>query len=383
MSLSAYLGQFQEMVEQAEGFPSWVVCELANVSWNRGHCYLEMVESSAQGATLAKARGTIWYRKATILNNIFREGTGDVLQAGIKVIGDMEANKQATLKRLAQEGLIDKNKELSVPELPYRIAVISADGAAGYGDFIKHLNESGIQFEVELFEAAMQGADAPQSIASAFERVNARSGEFDVAVLIRGGGSNLDLVCFNDYLVASSVALCYLPVISGVGHERDNHICDEVACIRVKTPTGAADFLIGKFAEAYQNLSDLITRLSDAVGDVFIEADDFLHRALLRISSALSSFTETRNQHLAGLKFRLENAVSNQIIMRQHFLEKLQAKMEEAHPRRILDKGYGIILIEGNKVFDISSIREGSKLTIVMQDGRVSLTAADVKVSKE
>ena len=409
MSLSAYLGQFQEMVEQAEGFPSWVVCELANVSWNRGHCYLEMVESSAQGATLAKARGTIWYRKATILNNIFREGTGDVLQAGIKVmlyvqlqfsslyglslnvldinpsytLGDMEANKQATLKRLAQEGLIDKNKELSVPELPYRIAVISADGAAGYGDFIKHLNESGIQFEVELFEAAMQGADAPQSIASAFERVNARSGEFDVAVLIRGGGSNLDLVCFNDYLVASSVALCYLPVISGVGHERDNHICDEVACIRVKTPTGAADFLIGKFAEAYQNLSDLITRLSDAVGDVFIEADDFLHRALLRISSALSSFTETRNQHLAGLKFRLENVVSNQIIMRQHFLEKLQAKMEEAHPRRILDKGYGIILIEGNKVFDISSIREGSKLTIVMQDGRVSLTAADVKVSKE
>ena len=138
-----------------------------------------------------------------------------------------------------------------------------------------------------------------------------------------------------------------------------------------------------KLAKAYQNLSDLITRLSDAVGDVFIEADDFLHRALLRISSALSSFTETRNQHLAGLKFRLENVVSNQIIMRQHFLEKLQAKMEEAHPRRILDKGYGIILIEGNKVSDISSIREGSKLTIVMQDGRVSLTAADVKVSKE
>ena len=431
VSLSEYLDQVKGLIEDAEGLPGWIVCELAKVSWSRGHCYLEMVESGAGGQTLAKARGTIWSYKASVLNNIFRLGTGDDLREGIKVmlyvqvqfstvyglslnvldlnpsytLGDMEAQKRATLARLEREGLIDRNKELEVPLLPYRIAVVSASGAAGYGDFMKHLSDSGISFEVELFEAAVQGVEAPSSIAGAFDVINGRAADFDVAVLIRGGGSNLDLACFDDYVAAKAVALCNLPVICGIGHERDNHICDDVASVRVKTPTGAADYLVGRYADAAERISEAEQRVTEAYAELLDENSESLNNLSLRLFGALSCFTESRSGSLKDYILRLSRSVSLRTAEENHrlqllsaglrekvglltvrgenFLDKLQAMFEAADPTRILDKGYGIILKDGQKVSAIKQITEGDRITVWMKDGRVSLTATAVQTEEK
>ncbi len=453
LTLSAYLAKVQGLIEEEEGLPGWIVCELAKVSWSRGHCYLELVESGQGGNTLAKARGTIWSYKASVLNNIFRLGTGDDLREGIKVmlyvqvqfspvyglslnvldlnpsytLGDMEAQRRAAWQRLQKEGLTERNKELEVPALPYRIAVVSASGAAGYGDFMKHLSDSGIRFEVKLFEAAMQGAEAPASIESAFARINEWPFDFDVAVLIRGGGSNLDLACFDDYLVARAVALCDLPVISGVGHERDNHLCDDVASVRVKTPTGAADYLIQKFADAFETIESLEQRTMDAYSEILEESSAVLERFSMRISNALGRFAEYRAEALKDLSHRIDSAVNVRVIGEEHALAILQRRVGEAvtlktlqqenhldalaikmenkvskrvvqeenrlvwfkvliegaDPTRILDKGYGIILKDGKKVTDILQIEEGNRITIMMKDGKVTFTAGDVLCEKK
>ena len=409
LTLSAYLDQVQGLIEDADGLPGWIVCELAKVSWSKGHCYMELVESDPGGIPLAKARGTIWSYKAKVLNNIFRLGTGEDLREGIKVmlqvqvqfspvyglslnvldlnpsftLGDMEAQRRATLKRLESEGLMERNKELEVPALPYRIAVVSAQGAAGYGDFMKHLSDSGIRFEVELFEAAMQGTEAPASIEKAFERINEVSSKFDAAVLIRGGGSNLDLVCFDDYLVAKAVAMCSLPVISGIGHERDNHICDDVASVRVKTPTGAADFLIQKFADASETINSLEQRLLDAYSEILEDNSSALERFSLRISSALSRFVESRFSALKDLEHRIDSAVSGRILSEEHRLDRMQILFQGADPTSILGKGYGIILKDGQKVTDILQIEEGGRITVMMKDGKVSFTAREVVHEKK
>ena len=453
MTLSGYLSQVKDLIEEAGGFPQWIVCELAKVTWSKGHCYLELVENGIGGSVVAKARGTIWSYKAKLLNDIFRVQTGDDLREGIKVmlkvqvnfspvfgfslnvlelnpsytLGDMEAQRRATVQRLQREGLMEKNKELEVPALPYRIAVVSAEGAAGYGDFMKHLKDSRIKFEVELFEAAMQGTDAPSSISDAFDRINGRFLEFDVAVLIRGGGSNLDLACFDDYIAARAIAMCYLPVISGIGHERDNHICDDVASVRVKTPTGAADFLIQKFADASEAIESLEQRAVDAYSEILEESSAVLERFSMRISNALGRFAESRTEALKDLSHRIDSAVNVRVIGEEHALTILQRRVGEAvtlktlqqenhldalaikmennvskrvvkeenrldwfkvliegaDPTRILDKGYGIILKDGKKVTDILQVEEGNRITIMMKDGKVTFTAGDVLREKK
>ncbi|MBP5391795.1 MAG: exodeoxyribonuclease VII large subunit [Bacteroidales bacterium] len=399
----------KDLIEDAGGLPEWVVCELANVNWNRGHCYLELVETDPDGSVTAKARGTIWSYRAAALSRAFELSCGAPLRKGIKVmlyvqsqlselygfslnvldidpsytLGDLEAKKQATLKRLAEEDLLERNKELEVPTLPYRIAIVSAEGAAGYGDFMKHLEDSGVDFEVQLFEAAMQGETAPESISAAFGMIEERAADFDVVAFIRGGGSNLDLACFDDYLIARSIALCPLPVISGIGHERDNHICDDVASVRVKTPTGAADFIIGRFSDAYEALQDVSGRLFAGLEDTLAGYDDALERLSARFSSTLRNYTEVRGEKLSNLRYRLEKAAQGNIEERLYWLDRVLTLLQGADPSRILERGYGIVTIDGQKVTDIASVADGVRLTIMMKDGKVSLTARDVKIEKK
>ena len=409
ITLSAYLAQVKDLIEDAGGLPEWVVCELANVNWNRGHCYLELVETDPDGSVTAKARGTIWSYRAAALSRAFELSCGAPLRKGIKVmlyvqsqlselygfslnvldidpsytLGELEAKKQATLKRLAEEDLLERNKELEVPTLPYRIAIVSAEGAAGYGDFMKHLEDSGVDFEVQLFEAAMQGETAPESISAAFGMIEERSADFDVVAFIRGGGSNLDLACFDDYLIARSIALCPLPVISGIGHERDNHICDDVASVRVKTPTGAADFIIGRFSDAYEALQDVSGRLFAGLEDTLAGYDDALERLSARFSSTLRNYTEVRGEKLSNLRYRLEKAAQGNIEERLYWLDRVLTLLQGADPSRILERGYGIVTIDGQKVTDIASVADGVRLTIMMKDGKVSLTARDVIIEKK
>lgn len=451
LTLYEYLSEVRSVIENELSDAVWVTAEIASVnnSWPRGHCYLELVETDSSGRKIADARATIWRGVNNALTPIFRESTGDDLKAGIKVLvkirpqysevyglslnildiepsftlGDMEAQRRRTLARLEYEGLIDLNKELAIPVLPCRLAIVSAENAAGYGDFIKHLSDSGINFRTELFSAPMQGVTAPEGIAEAFAKVAERQNEFDVAVFIRGGGGALDLACFDDYLVAKAIAESPLPVISGIGHERDTHICDMVAAVRVKTPTGAADYLIGIFDDGREEIAELQQRLSSAAHRILEDGGLKLNSLISRISSGVAerisdglltlktlktrmnvAVDATLNTEkiklerysgvlrgcvygavsdnvasLERLKVRIYNASLAKIQLESSALDLIQQKIVANDPKRILGKGYGLVFADGEPVAHINQIKEGALLRILMKDGDAEFIATDVK----
>ena len=269
----------------------WIQAELSDVRSNTtGHCYLEFVQKDPRSNNLvAKARGMIWSNIYRLLKPYFEETTGQLFASGIKVLvkvtvqfhelygysltvldidpaytlGDMARRRREILMQLEEEGVLTLNKELEMPVLPQRIAVISSATAAGYGDFCHQLqhNSGGFFFYTELFPALMQGNQVEESVLAALDRINDRVNEFDVVVIIRGGGATSDLSGFDTYLLAAACAQFPLPVITGIGHERDDTVLDSVAHTRVKTPTAAAELLIHRITESADHLEELSARL--------------------------------------------------------------------------------------------------------------------------
>ena len=269
----------------------WIQAELSDVRSNTtGHCYLEFVQKDSRSNNLvAKARGMIWSNIYRLLKPYFEETTGQLFTSGIKVLvkvtvqfhelygysltvldidpaytlGDMARRRREILLQLEEEGVLTLNKELEMPLLPQRIAVISSATAAGYGDFCHQLqhNPGGFFFYTELFPALMQGNQVEESVLAALDRINDRIHEFDVVVIIRGGGATSDLSGFDTYLLAAACAQFPLPIITGIGHERDDTVLDSVAHTRVKTPTAAAELLIHRITESADRLEELSARL--------------------------------------------------------------------------------------------------------------------------
>ena len=275
----------------------WVQAELSEVreAYN-GHCYIELVQKSEQGNTfIAKARGTIWANIYKMLKPYFENATGQRFTAGIKVLlqvsvdfheqygfsltvhdidptytlGDMARRRREILMQLEAEGVLTLNKELSMPQVPQRIAVISAAGAAGYGDFCDQLmnNPYGFVLYPRLFPAVMQGDKVEESIIAALDSIVAESDQWDVVVIIRGGGATSDLSGFDTYLLAANCAQFPLPIITGIGHERDDTVLDVVAHTRVKTPTAAAEYLIAQLVDAAEMLNELVDTLMVSVNE--------------------------------------------------------------------------------------------------------------------
>lgn len=432
-SLSAYLSALKQVVAVFGERPQWIVAEVASVrnSWPTGHCYLDLIETdSATGELLAQAKGTIWRSRNSVLTPLFRQRTGGDLRVGCKImirlqanfseryglslniididpsytLGDLEAKKRETLARLEKEELLERNKELALPALPFRLAVVSSLEAAGYGDFMQHLKESGLLFKVELFKAPMQGAEAPAGIYEAFQKISQRAKEFDVVVFIRGGGSAVDLACFDDYLVAKAIALVPVPVISGIGHERDDHICDMVASIRVKTPTGAADYIINFVKEEQEQVEAFRQRIQVAVSNRLKEEAYMILSLASKINLAVKSrieeaiyMLEASKTHLftlfenklgeGGLRLEgasewLYRAFEQKCLKAENDLEMLQLRLQGANPANILDKGYAAVFVSGEKVTDIQQIREGGHLKLVMKDGSVDFVAHNVIINK-
>ena len=269
----------------------WIQAELSDVRSNTtGHCYLEFVQKDPRSNNLvAKARGMIWNNIYRLLKPYFEETTGQMFASGIKVLvkvtvqfhelygysltvldidpaytlGDMARRRREILLQLEEEGVLTLNKELEMPVLPQRIAVISSATAAGYGDFCHQLqhNPGGFFFYTELFPALMQGNQVEESVLAALDRINARVNEFDIVVIIRGGGATSDLSGFDTYLLAAACAQFPLPIITGIGHERDDTVLDSVAHTRVKTPTAAAELLIHRITEVADHLEELSARV--------------------------------------------------------------------------------------------------------------------------
>ena len=356
----------------------WVEAELSECRERGGHYYMELIEKEEQTNTpVARASAKCWRQTWQILQPHFERVTGQPLHAGLKVllrvyaqyheaygfswivtdidptytIGDMARKRQETIRQLKEEGVFDLQRELRIPLFAKRIAVISAAGAAGYGDFCRQLedNEYGFKFEVTLFPAIMQGEQVELSVISALNNIYEQSpNTYDVVVIIRGGGATADLSGFDTLALAENVAQFPLPIITGIGHDRDESILDMVSNTRVKTPTAAAALLI-------DNLRQVLERLNIAQQ---------------RISMAGHIITDARHR-IEMLQQRLSVSIERIITNQKHHLSQLELLLQSYDPQRLLSRGYSITLHNGHAVRDPQQLKAGDELETRVEKGTI------------
>ena len=371
-------------------FPNriWVKAEVSAVkARNGGHCYLELSQSDSNGL-VAKASAIIWSSKYRIVAPYFQSVTGSPIQEGMVVLVEVQVNyselyglsliindidpefslgvkeleRQKTIERLQKEGLMDLQKGLQLPLLPYKIAVISAEDAAGYRDFVRHIAENpyGFTYDLTLFPALMQGAECPRSIISALDSVLEDCDQWDAVLVLRGGGSKLDLACFDDYDLAAVIAQYPLPVLTAIGHDQDFHVCDMVAHEYVKTPTALADFLLDIYEQEDERLSSLQTRMRLAFSNKIYQAESLLNM----------------------LQERMKGAFAMKIANMEAALRVIEARMAAADPRKILERGYALAVDkDGVVVKGVSGKAAGDKVSVMFADGTLECTVDQVKVS--
>lgn len=398
----------------------WVQAELSDVRTNySGHCYLEFVQKDPKSnALLAKARGIVWSNVFRELKPYFERETGQAFVAGLKVLvrvtvdfhelygysltvsdidptytlGDMAKRRREILQRLEEEGVLTLNKELKLPELTQRIAVISSPTAAGYGDFCDQLerNAFGFVFYTKLFPAVMQGEQVEDSIIRALNRINAGHGRWDVVVIIRGGGATSDLSGFDTYELATNCAQFPIPIITGIGHERDDTVIDKVAHTRVKTPTAAAEFLINHLRETADRLeayaSFFYQEIPSWLGEQKERLDRFVARIPARVQMRIQNegFRQERlvkRVHLAWqarmmreayrlqLDGRLNVALQSRLQREGGRLQLLEQQVRAASPELLLQKGYSITLKNGKAVTDASALHPGDEVVTRVAKG--------------
>lgn len=379
----------------------WVQAELSEVRVNAtGHCYVEFVQKEPRGNGLvAKARGVVWANVFRLLKPYFEKATGQAFAAGIKVLvevtvsfhelygyslavqdidptytlGDMARRRREILQQLEEEGVLTLNKELPMPRLPQRVAVISSATAAGYGDFCHQLeqNARGYHFRVELFPAIMQGERIEESVLAALDQINSHLEAFDVVVIIRGGGATSDLSGFDTYLLAAACAQFPLPIITGIGHERDDTVLDAVAHTSVKTPTAVAEFLIGCMDKAALELQQLTDRFRAGVLTLLEQEHRRIDTCRQRIPSAAYRRIAHEKLELLTLKKDVARAANAGLMHSRHRLELLQQRVADASPARQLARGYSLTLKEGKVVKRAADLHAGDSLQTLLHDGTV------------
>jgi exodeoxyribonuclease VII large subunit len=379
----------------------WIQAELSDVRSNTtGHCYLEFVQKDQRGNNLiAKARGTIWANVFRMLKPYFEESTGQAFVSGIKVmvqvtvefhelygysltvididptytLGDMARKRREILKQLEEEGVLTLNKELEMPMLVQRIAVISSASAAGYGDFCRQLEENpyGFIFYPHLFPALMQGNQVEESVIDALNQVNNRRDDFDAVVIIRGGGATSDLSGFDTYLLAANCAQFPLPIITGIGHERDDTVIDSVAHTRVKTPTAAAQFFITHMHEAAESLEELAQTLISSVSTRMDKEHSRLADLTNRLPMVIKNRTIREGYLLEQLMQRIHVAIARNLTNRKHRLMLLEQRINDASPERLLKRGYSLTFKDGKAITDSAQLKPGDIITTRLAKGEV------------
>lgn len=382
----------------------WVTAETSDVRTSAGHCYMELIDKDpATGRARARLRATVWASRFARLNEVFRAATGSAITSDIKVmvcltvsfhpiyglsanitdidpaytVGDLLRRRREMIERLTAQGIINMNRELAWPAVPRRIAVISARTAAGYGDFINQLysNRYCLRFHTRLFPALMQGDGAPRSIVAALEAIAADSTDYDCVVIIRGGGATGDLAAFDDYTLAANIAMFPLPVVIGIGHERDITLLDYVANMRVKTPTAAAEWLIGRGADALGHLqtlaADIVAAATAAVGSA--------HRRLDFIAGQLPALTAgviERGRLRTGRQVSdtIVQSVTNILGRHGDRLKALGTLLDTLSPQATLRRGFSITRLDGRAVADPAEIPDGAVITTVLARGTVTST---------
>ena len=358
----------------------WVEAELSECRERGGHCYMELIEKDEQTNTpIARASAKCWRQTWQMVQPHFEHITGQPLHAGLKVllrvyaqfhetfgfswivtdidptytIGDMARRRQEIIRQLKEEGVFDLQRELQLPLFTQRIAVISAEGAAGYGDFRRQLeeNEYGFKFEIALFPAVMQGEQVEQSVIDALNKIYSLTSRFDVVVIIRGGGATADLSGFDTLALAENVAQFPLPIITGIGHDRDESILDMVSHTRVKTPTAAAALLIERLTSIWQRLEN----------------------AQQRIRMVQRLFSE-QHHHLDLLQNRLSMAIERIMTHQKHRISELELQLQSFDPQILLSRGYSITLHKGRAVRDPQQLKPGDEIETRVEKGIIIST---------
>lgn len=441
--------------ELSSAFPAaiWVVAEISDLRIHRsGHCYLELIEKDQQtDQIIAKSRATIWAFTFRMLKPYFETTTKQALTVGIKVLvkaqveyqelyglslnikdidptftlGDIAQKRLQIIKQLEEDGIMDMNKELELPLVPQKLAIISSPSAAGYEDFIKQIENNSNQYRIytKLFPAIMQGDETEASVIDALEKIYEYEDIFDVVIIIRGGGSTADLMYFDSYDIAVNIAQFPIPIITGIGHERDESIADMVAHTPVKTPTAAAELIIDIIDGFYEYLDDLQNQVISSGRNII---KDHKHRLELaaqkfpplvkdiiatkrrqskelaqKLSFILKSYFDnqqhffstvkesinyytkkqirTKNRDLEFIDSKIKHSVKGLLKAKNHQLQILEQKNNYSNPTNILNKGYSITYINNKTVKDISTLKEGDVLTTKIENGEFTSKVETIK----
>ena len=391
----------REAIEETLSDEYWVEAELSECRENSGHCYMELIEKDEHSNTpVARASAKCWRQTWQMVKPYFERTTGQPLRAGMKVLvkvyaqfheaygfswiisdidptytlGDMARKRQEIIRQLKEEGIFDLQRELRIPTFAKRIAVISAQNAAGYGDFCRQLedNDYSFRFEVTLFPAVMQGEQVEQSVINALNSIYERIHDYDVVCILRGGGATADLSGFDTLALAENVAQFPLPIITGIGHDRDESILDMVANTKVKTPTAAAALLIDNLLRILERLDDASQRISNAV-------NQRISSQKIKIAS-MTSLIPTLTLRLVGdqrhridtIGNRLPIAIERRLTTQKHLLESLSIKLQGFDPQLLLSRGYSITLKDGRAVRDPKQLKPGDEIETRLEKGIIT-----------
>ena len=409
-----------DVIDSAFDHAYWVEAELSEAREVRGHCYMELIQKDIFSATpVARASAKCWKSTWLRLKPKFEHSTGQELHAGMKVLllvtadfhtaygfswivqdidptytlGDMARRRMEIIKQLKDEGVFNLQRELAVPMFAQRVAVISSENAAGYGDFCHQLldNEYSFTFQLKLFPAIMQGDQVEASVINALNAIYDEAGDYDVVVIIRGGGATADMSGFDTLALAENVANFPLPIITGIGHDRDESILDMVSNTRVKTPTAAAAFLVDNLASVWSHIDGIRERIAGYVQQRMEGEKNRLARVSERIPILLSLVRERQQAKLGRIMSEIVSSVKEQIIQAQHHiallssntrplverkilkernrLEQLQLRSAVLDPQRLLKRGYSITLYNGKGVHDPALLHEGDKIETRVEKG--------------
>lgn len=387
----------RETIERQMDGEYWVEAELSDLH-DRNHCYMDLVENDPFGPTpLAKARAVCWANRWTALRSKFERQTQQQLRPGIKVrmmvtptfheaygfayqvsdidpdytLGDIVRKRMEIIRQLKEAGIFDLQRELVLPRFAQRIAVVSSAQAAGYGDFCHQIDDNsyGLSFSHELFAAIMQGEQVEQSVIAALDRINARIDEFDVVVIIRGGGATTDMSGFDTLALAENVANFPLPIITGIGHDRDECILDMVSYMRVKTPTAAAAFLIDHLSEVYTALVSARERIGRIAERHLAYEKMRLKQLADRIPTLFALTRERQTKRIDALAHRLDSAATQRLERERHRLQLVAQRAQAQDPIHILRRGYSITLHNGHALRSGDELADGDIIETRLEQG--------------
>ena len=393
-------------VEECFATPLWVSAEISELKVNRsGHCYLNLVEKgNSEGAPRAEARAVIWRNNYTQIDAMFREATGSPLSSGIGVLvrvvvtyheiygfslqiidldpnytlGDVERRRRETIERLKEDGVWDMNRELSLPRPLLRIAVVSSATAAGYRDFMTEIGSSPFNFNVTLFEATMQGEGAEESVVNALSAIAERESDFDIAVIIRGGGSTSDLALFDSYRIALYVTQMPMAVITGIGHDKDVSVVDMVAHYMCKTPTAVGAFLVDSATAELNAIYDLSNEFRQLSEQMLNNQSSYLTQRKMELCHLASQNISNHSHNLSAIEQSIKELSSHIIATEEQRIESFKRLTESYSLDNILKLGFALVQTSEGIITSACGVGIGDQIEITLHNGTINAVVQDI-----